>query len=212
MDVFKHRKDYLKNPSEEMFLEDPLTIFEKWIEKAQQKETEPTAMTLCTTSAKGQANGRIVLLKSIIDGNFCFFTDYTSRKAVDIRHNERVGLVFFWPNMERQIRIEGTAAVLDKKYSTDYFAKRPLKSQLAAWASAQSQVIPDANYLKEAYANTEKKFANQPLVPKPPEWGGYAVTPFAMEFWVGKPSRLHQRVLYSRQAESFAWKQEMLSP
>ena len=194
---------------------DPVEQFNQWFEEARRAQLpEPNAMHLATASPDGQPSGRIVLLKGVesqVGGRpqFIFYTNYRSRKGDEMEKNPRVALTFFWAELERQVRIEGTVNVLDKQTSTEYFHSRPRASQIGAWTSPQSQPIADRAVLDERKENFIHKFNNQE-VPKPPHWGGYAVTPLSFEFWQGRPSRLHDRIYY--QLEGDKWQIQRLAP
>lgn len=206
------RKEYTQQSLEGAdVLPDPIAQFERWFEEAQQAQIhEPNAMHLATVSAEGYPNARVVLLKGIEDGCFLFYTNYTSRKGQNIQQQPRVALTFFWPELERQVRIEGAATQLSDERSTAYFRSRPRGSQLGAWVSPQSEVIADRSVLTERQQELAERFADQPI-PRPDQWGGYAVRPHTVEFWQGRPSRLHDRLRYQRQ-ENNAWIIERLAP
>ena len=189
---------------------DPLAQFRHWFADAQRAEIrEPNAMTLATASADGQPSARIVLLKSADERGFGFFTDYRSRKAMELETNTRAALLFAWLELERQVRIEGTVARMPEHEADQYFQSRPLGSRYGAWASVQSQVIPDRDWLAAQVRDMEERYADG-NVPLPPHWGGYILTPALFEFWQGRPSRLHDRVQY-RQTDGM-WQIERLAP
>ena len=189
---------------------DPLAQFRRWFADAQRAEIrEPNAMTLATASADGQPSARIVLLKSADERGFGFFTDYRSRKAMELETNTRAALLFAWLELERQVRIEGTVARMPEHEADQYFQSRPLGSRYGAWASVQSQVIPDRDWLAAQVRDMEERYADG-NVPLPPHWGGYILTPALFEFWQGRPSRLHDRVQY-RQTDGM-WQIERLAP
>lgn len=189
---------------------DPLLLFERWFAEAQAAQVaEVNAMTLATVDASGQPTARIVLLKGLDDGAFVFFTNYTSRKAQDLAHEPRACLLFFWAALERQIRIEGRTERVSDAASDAYFAVRPRGSRIGAWASPQSAVLPDRSALESRFAQFEAKFRDTDP-PRPPHWGGYALRPTAIEFWQGRPSRLHDRLRYAR--VDGHWRRERLSP
>ena len=188
----------------------PLTQFEYWFKEAQKaKLLEANAMTLSTVGAKGRPSSRIVLLKSIDKDGLVFFTNFESRKAQEIAGNPRVALLFAWLPLERQVSVEGRVSKVTAKESAEYFAQRPYGSQLGAWVSAQSSVIPTRAELEKELAKLKKQYP-EGCVPPPPFWGGFRVTPDTWEFWQGRPNRLHDRFRY--QKKSPGWKVERLSP
>ena len=190
----------------------PIILCKNWVKEAVDKALlEPNAMSLCTVSKKGYPSLRTVLLKDISTEGFVFFTNYTSRKAQDIEEHHHVALLLCWIPLERQIRIEGQAKRCLDEVSDAYFALRPRESQLAAWASIQSQVMEHQKDLQVAYTQQEKKFADQDTIPRPPFWGGYVVVPEVVEFWQGKANRLHDRVLYTKERDQ-AWSKVCLFP
>jgi pyridoxamine 5'-phosphate oxidase len=167
-------------------------------------------MTLATASAEGVPAARIVLLKEFSDKGFVFFSNYSSYKAQQLSENPKACLVFFWKELERQIRITGLIEKMNEAASDAYFLSRPVASQIGAITSPQSQIIPNRNWLDEAYLANEKKWAVH-TISRPPHWGGYLVKPVIIEFWQGRPSRLHDRLQYSLQANG-AWKIDRLAP
>lgn len=189
---------------------DPFVQFTQWFDEARRAEVlEPNAMTLATADAEGRPSARVVLLKEVTPRGFVFFTDYRSRKGIELAANPRAGLCFFWKELERQVRIVGTVARLAPEESAAYFGSRPLGSRVGAWASVQSAVIPGRDWLE---AEVERVSATYPDgdVPLPPHWGGYRVAPEELEFWQGRESRLHDRVRYLPNGEG--WRVERLSP
>src|SRR5688500_15942251 len=189
---------------------DPIAMFSRWFAEARAAEVvEPNAMTLATASADGAPDARMVLLKGVDDGGFVFFTDYRSRKARDLDANARAALVFHWVELERQVRIAGTAARVSREETDAYFRTRPLGSRLGAWASEQSSVIADRAVLDARLRELEARFPDGE-VPVPAHWGGYRVAPVSVEFWQGRASRLHDRIRYARR--DGAWRIERLSP
>ena len=192
--------------------DDPFALFRQWFEEALRAEqVEPNAMTLATASPDGRPSARVVLLKGVDARGFVFFTNYTSRKARELEAVAHAALVFWWDRLERQVRIEGTAERVDEVASEAYFKTRPRGSQLGAWASPQSQVIDGAEVLTERLAEVEAHFAEHEAVPRPSHWGGYRVVPHAVEFWQGRPSRLHDRLRYRHDDEA-GWILERLAP
>lgn len=196
--------------TEAAILADPLLQFEKWFEEALKAETkEANAMTLATVGEGGRPSARIVLLKGLQEGGFSFYTNYTSRKGQELAKDPNGALVFFWPELERQVRIEGLIETLLPEESEAYFETRPLESQLGAWASNQSSVVADRTVLEERYKALEKEYKGK-QVPMPAHWGGYLLKPTTIEFWQGRPGRLHDRILYRKENQS--WKIERLAP
>jgi pyridoxamine 5'-phosphate oxidase len=191
--------------------DDPFALFQAWLVQAIAAALpEPNAFVLATADGQGVPSARMILLKALDDRGFTFFTNYDSRKASDMAANPRVALVFPWHAIERQVRVEGTIEKVTDAESDEYFANRPLGSRLGAWASAQSDVIPDRAFLERRHAELLAKYPDG-LVPRPPNWGGYRVLPSTIEFWQGRPSRLHDRILFTRQPDGL-WKKQRLSP
>jgi pyridoxamine 5'-phosphate oxidase len=189
---------------------DPLRQFQRWFDAAVAAGLpEPNAMTLATCTADGVPSARIVLLKICDERGLAFFTNYRSRKARELANNPRAALVFFWPALERQVRVEGRVEQVSAEESDVYFASRPVNSRLGAWASDQSAVIPSRDELERKQHEFEAQFPDG-RVPRPPHWGGYRVVPDVFEFWQGRPSRLHDRLRY-RRVEG-RWVIERLSP
>lgn len=206
------RTDYsLHHLEETQAHADPIRQFEAWFEAATASEVlEPNAMTLAT-SVKGQPSARIVLLKGFDEKGFVFYTNYQSRKGQELTTNPQAALVFFWPQVERQIRIEGIVRKIDPAESDAYFESRDKGSRMGAWASPQSQIIKSREVLEERVKSVEAQYADQEEVPRPEHWGGYCLEPSCIEFWQGRQSRLHDRLLYVRQA-SGAWTVDRLAP
>jgi pyridoxamine 5'-phosphate oxidase len=189
---------------------DPLEQFRQWFAEARQAEIlEPNAMTLATATPEGQPSARVVLLKTIDARGFGFFTDFRSRKAVELESNPRAALLFSWLELERQIRIEGTVSRLPVAEADQYFRTRPLGSRHGAWASVQSSVIPGREWLLDQVLGAEARHPDGD-VPLPPHWGGYIVAPSRYEFWQGRQNRLHDRLRYRLQEGE--WVIERLSP
>lgn len=191
---------------------DPIVQFDKWWQQALASEImEPNAMTLATASSDGVPSARIVLLKGFDQSGFYFFTNYKSYKGMQLEENPKACLVFFWKELERQVRIVGIVKKLSEKESDEYFHSRPIGSRLGAWASPQSQVIESRNWLDNHYLEVASQFKEEEKIQRPPHWGGYIVQPVIIEFWQGRPSRLHDRIQYTLQ-ENGSWKIERLAP
>lgn len=189
----------------------PIAQFEKWFSEAIKANLpEPNAMSLSTVSKGGRPSSRIVLMKGIESGCFIFYTNYQSDKGRALDENPMCALNFFWPELERQVRIEGIAERVSEEKSTAYFQSRPRESQIGAWASPQSHAIADRTILEDRVKQMEKKFQNLPVLPKPKQWGGYQVDPYLVEFWQGRLSRLHDRILYLKEGKE--WKISRLAP
>ncbi|CAN5369216.1 pyridoxamine 5'-phosphate oxidase [soil metagenome] len=193
---------------------EPLPLFERWLDEAASAHVpEPNAMTLATVDAAGRPRSRIVLLKGVDsgvgNGGFKFYTNYDSAKGREIAAHPYVALQFHWVELERQVRIEGRVSKVDAADSDAYFASRPVKSRIGAWASPQSDVMPDRESLEARFADAEQRFGD--TVPRPPHWGGYRVVPDVVEFWQGRRSRLHDRLRYRRD-EQGRWIIERLAP
>ncbi|WP_211092251.1 pyridoxamine 5'-phosphate oxidase [Chitinophaga eiseniae] len=206
------RKDYkLASLDESEVAPYPLSQFGKWWQDAIHSEIEePNAMTLATSTPDGHPSARIVLLKSFDEEGFLFFTNYESRKGQELAANPHVTLLFFWRELERQVRIEGTVSKAPMAVSNEYYNSRPLGSRIGAIASPQSKVIPDRSFLEEQVDQVASKY-KQEAPQRPDYWGGYLVKPQVIEFWQGRSSRLHDRILYTLTAEG-SWKIERLAP
>ena len=185
------------------FNKNPIKQFENWFEFAKTNEViEPNAMILSTLS-KNSINSRTVLLKDITDEGFVFFTNYTSVKGNDIRENDNVSSVFLWKKIEKQVIIKGSATKIKAEDSIKYFNSRPRKSKIAAWASLQSTKLNDSNDLDERFKYYENKFENKEI-PYPEFWGGYIIKPLSVEFWQGRSSRMHDRILYKKESKNWS--------
>ncbi|GAB3560614.1 pyridoxamine 5'-phosphate oxidase [Spirosoma fluminis] len=188
----------------------PIAQFRQWFDAALQAGVpEPNAMYVSTVGVNGRPDGRIVLLKGVSEAGFVFYTNYESRKGRELTDYPFATLTFFYPELERQIRIEGTVEKVSPAESDHYFNSRPRGSQIGAWVSHQSRVIDSREVLEKRQQELEAQFADQP-VPRPPYWGGFRVVPDAVEFWQGRPSRLHDRIRYRQDGEN--WIIERLSP
>ncbi|HEX3797725.1 MAG TPA: pyridoxamine 5'-phosphate oxidase [Verrucomicrobiae bacterium] len=190
---------------------DPIAQFSRWFQQAVASAVpEPNAMTLATADADGRPSSRIVLLKNTDARGFIFYTNYDSRKGRELDANPNAALTFFWPQLERQVCIAGTVSKVSREESEHYFNSRPKGSRLSAWVSHQSEAVADRAALEKKLAELEAKYPGE-TVPLPPYWGGFCVTPTRVEFWQGRPNRLHDRFCYVRQPGQ-AWLIERLSP
>jgi pyridoxamine 5'-phosphate oxidase len=190
----------------------PIRQFQTWSDEVRAQgvsEQDTISMTLATTGTAGQPSARIVLLKSFDDRGFVFYTNYQSRKGQELSENPRASLLFYWPQLWRQVRIEGVVEKISPAESEEYFQSRPLGSKLGAWASNQSQVVDQRETLEARFAELQKRFGED--VPRPEYWGGYRLKPNSIEFWQGRDNRLHDRLRY-RQQESGVWLIERLGP
>jgi pyridoxamine 5'-phosphate oxidase len=189
----------------------PLEQLKIWVEEAIASQLpEPNAMTMATVTESGQPTTRVVLLKEIRPQGLVFYTNYESRKGLELSQNPLMALNFLWLELERQVRIEGVAVKLSHEESLAYFQARPRESQIGAWASYQSQSIPSRVILEKRFHELQEKYADEPALPLPPFWGGYVVEPSLVEFWQGRASRLHDRVQYRRTVDQ--WFIERLQP
>jgi pyridoxamine 5'-phosphate oxidase len=191
----------------------PIAQFQKWFEQATaalaEKELDVNAATLATADKSGKPSARIILLKGVDERGFIFFTNYGSRKGRELSENPNAALNFFWPELERQICVAGVVEKISREESENYFRSRPRGSRLAAWASNQSDAVADRAALEKKWSELASKFPDD--VPLPPNWGGFVLRPERVEFWQGRPSRLHDRFQYARQ-ENNSWKLERLAP
>jgi pyridoxamine 5'-phosphate oxidase len=213
MDLANLRREYeLHGLLESELSPDPLSQFARWLSQAVEAGlNEPTAMTLATVAPDGQPRARIVLLKGLDQRGLTFFTSYGSHKGQELAQNPKAALLFFWPELERQVRIEGSIERLPAAESEAYFQSRPRESRLAAWASPQSQTLASREALEARLREVTKRFGSEGEVPRPTDWGGYLLAPRRFEFWQGRPARLHDRLVY-QPASNGAWSIERLGP
>ncbi len=206
------RTDYQKGfLTEETVLENPFHQFEAWLSEAfDNGNAYANAMVLSTCGKDNMPDARVVLLRNVSFGGLTFFTNYKSKKGKDMAQNNKVSLLFFWPELERQVRVEGTIEFLPAKESDDYFESRPFESKVGAWVSQQSDEMNGREALEADYEKELKKYASQ-KVPRPPHWGGYVVIPVKFEFWQGRPSRLHDRIQYTPNGKN-NWTTKRLMP
>ena len=211
MSIANIRREYARARLDEAHVSpDPLVQFDRWFTQAREAEVpEPNAMTLATATRDGVPSARIVLLKGYDERGFVFFTDYRSQKGTELEQNPQASLVFFWAELERQIRIGGPVSVVSREESESYFHTRPRLSQVSTWVSHQSQVIPGRKVLDDQARKMDGSFPGD--VPLPPHWGGFRLTPETVEFWQGRESRLHDRLRYRRQ-KGGGWQLERLAP
>ena len=212
MAIPDHRTDYARFALREEDVDpDPISQFVRWFDEATSSAVaEPNVMTLATCTNDGRPSARIVLLRGLDERGFAFFTNYESRKARELDKNPWAALVFFWHDLERQVRVEGRVERVSVEESDAYFHGRPRSSRIGAWTSPQSQVIPGREALEARFGDLENRFADE-AIPRPPHWGGYRLVPETIEFWQGRPSRLHDRLRYSRRQQG-DWLIERLAP
>lgn len=211
MSIAHIRKEYMHaSLSESDVAADPITQFAKWFGEALKAEIpEANAMSLSTVAPDGRPSSRIVLIKEFDQRGFSWFTNYESRKGQDLQHNQLAALLFFWSGLERQVRIEGRVERVSAEENDAYFHSRPLKSRIGAHASAQSQPIADRAALEARFTEAEAQFGTEPT--RPAHWGGYRLIPDTIEFWQGRSSRLHDRILFTLQADG-SWLRQRLQP
>ncbi len=206
------RKDYTLESLSELEVDlNPFSQFKKWFDQARAAQLpEPNAMTVATATPDGKPSARMLLLKDFNERGFVLFTNYNSHKGQELAENPQAALVFWWAELERQVRICGDVEKISESESDQYFESRPTKSRLGAWVSNQSEVIESREFLEGRLQEFHIKYENEEI-PRPPHWGGLRVIPTEIEFWQGRPSRLHDRLLYSR-LDNGTWKIERLSP
>jgi len=206
------RREYNhKQLDESTMPSNPMELLRAWLEEATGSgNPDPTAMTLSTVDQDGAPSSRVVLLKRIHQNSLVFFTNYHSRKANEIRNREKVAAHFYWPELERQVKISGTAGPIEDKESDSYFNSRPFESKISAWASPQSEVVPDREFLEAEFRKYLEKYKDSGEVPRPAYWGGFAIEPIRIEFWQGGRSRLHDRIEYSLKDKT--WSRVRLAP
>lgn len=203
------RTDYLKSELNVKDLtEEPIILFQQWLTQAIAYSDDANAFVLSTVNGNGVPSSRVLLLRDATKKGFSFFTNYSSRKSQEIEVNPNVCMNFFWPEMERQVRINGSISRLSEQESDDYFISRPYESRIGAWCSPQSQVIESRDVLENKIQELKKKYPNE--VPRPKNWGGFTILPNEIEFWQGRASRLHDRFLYSKEGEN--WTINRLAP
>ncbi len=209
LDQYRDSHHEFKQDGEINISENPFDVFNEWFALADESnELEANAFVLGTSSLDGQSSTRIVYLKEIVEDQFVFYTNYNSQKGKEMEANPKVSLLFFYPKMSRQIRIEGECIKVDEAISDAYFDSRPRGSKIGAWASNQSDELSTMDELTNRVAEFDEKFPNE--VPRPPHWGGYQIRPTRFEFWVGKSSRLHERIVY--EPIELGWKLSRKNP
>jgi pyridoxamine 5'-phosphate oxidase len=208
------RQEYARAKlSRDHVADDPVDQFEDWFDEVLESEVEePNAMTLATAAADGTPSARIVLLKGLDERGFHFYSNYDSRKGTELSQTPHAALTFLWKPLERQVRIEGPVERMPDEESTGYFHSRPRGAQLGAWASPQSRVIESRSDLEQNLEEVEEEYGDHDEIPRPSHWGGYVVRPLQVEFWQGRPNRLHDRLRYRRTDREDSWTLERLAP
>lgn len=209
----KLRKDYkMMSLSEDEAGDDPIKLLEKWLsDAANNNVSEPNAMVLSTVDAQGIPHSRVLLLRNLEQKGLSFYTNYQSEKGTHLADNPHAAINFFWVDMERQVRIVGKVEKISVMESNEYFQSRPRQNQISAWASPQSEVVANREALEARFREFEQKFEGLQEIEKPPFWGGYRLSPSRMEFWQGRPGRLHDRIRFSLE-EDQSWRRERLGP
>lgn len=212
-DPYYYRNEYGRSRLEKKDLPaSPVDLFEQWLTQAFEEDLpEPTAMTLATAAKSGKVSSRIILLKGYDTGGFQFYTNYHSKKGKDLSENPYAAMSFFWPELERQVRIEGRVEKIPPRDSDLYHSARPRNNQLGAWASEQSKPIANRETLQSQFDAVSKAYEKQNVIPRPPNWGGYKLIPSGIEFWQGRENRLHDRFYYERE-QTGRWSIQRLSP
>jgi pyridoxamine 5'-phosphate oxidase len=209
MSIANIRRDYSGDPLSETESDpDPFAQFTRWFEQVRDREADPTAFALATSTRDGRPSVRTVLLKGVDDRGFVFYTNYDSRKAHELDDTGRASMLFYWPSLVRQVRIDGLVEKVDDEESDAYFATRPVESRWSVYASNQSEVIDSRAALESRYQMARETYGKD--IPRPSWWGGYRVIPAEFEFWQGRPSRLHDRLRYQRDASG--WRRDRLAP
>ena len=208
-DLKNDHKDFDLAKIEEILGNDPFVVFEQWMKNAiEQKQTEANACVISTVNEKGQPSARVVYLKELVNDQFVFYTNYSSQKGQEIAKNNQISMLFFWPALQQQIRIEGNCVKVDEAMSDAYFQSRPRASKVGAWASHQSEVLDSRETLENRVHEYADLYSDD--VPRPQHWGGYALIANRVEFWQGRPSRLHDRFLFIKTDEN--WTVNRLNP